>query len=99
MTNASTAIVKDGLFFHYCHQAKSLMALRIHHSNCPLCSQKNPDYIPNEQVFTVSNLSKNSVILVFASPNDAIKYIQKHPHDNLALGDTGFVSKKPIIIP
>jgi len=43
--NADTAIVGSGAFFHYCHKIKGLMALRIHHSNCPLCLQKNPDYI------------------------------------------------------
>lgn len=91
MTKASSAIVKDGMFFHYCHTAKSLMALRIHHLECPLCHQKNPDYIQNKTVFTVSDLSKNSPILVFANQNDAIKYIYEHPNDNLVLGDTGYV--------
>ena len=91
MINASTAIVGNGMFFHYCHNGKSLMALRIHWECCPLCLQTNPDYIPNKIVYTVSNLSNNNIYLTFEDQMDAIEYMQTHPNENLALGDTGLV--------
>ena len=91
MINADTAIVSNGVFFHYCHKTKALMAWRIHHEYCPLCSQKNPDYIPNKLVHTVTDMSTNRDVLIFADIHKAVQYIQDHPNDNLALGDTGYV--------
>jgi len=91
MINAETAIVGNGFFTHYCHKIKGLMALRIHHSNCPLCLQKNPDYISNKLVFPVTSMKTGSNVLIFADQNKAIQYIQEHYSDNLALGDTGYV--------
>lgn len=91
MINADTAIVANGMFFHYCHRLKGLMALRIHHPMCPLCMQKNPDYISNKMVHVVCNLYTNSTVLIFADVQKAIQYIQDHPHDHLALGDSGYV--------
>jgi len=91
MINADTAIVGDGFFIHYCHKIKGLMTLRIHHSNCPICLQRNPDYISNEFVYPVTNMKTGSNVLIFADQNKAIQYIQNHPFDNLALGDTGYV--------
>jgi len=91
MINASTGIISKGTFFHYCHQIKGLMALRIHHPHCPMCLQKNPEYITNKLVHTVSDMDSNRNVLMFADIHKAIDYIQKHPFDNLALGDTGYV--------
>lgn len=91
MINADTAIVGNGTFFHYCHNAKGLMALRIHWKSCPLCRQTNPDYVANKLVFTVINLSNGNTLLIFSDQLDAINYIQNHPLENLALGDTGYV--------
>jgi len=91
MINADTAIVGNGAFFHYCHKLKGLMALRIHHPNCPLCLQKNPGYISNVMVHVVYNLSTGSTVLIFADEQKAIQYIQDHPYDHLALGDSGYV--------
>ena len=91
MINADTAIVGNGAFFHYCHSLKGLMALRIHHPICPLCLQKNPGYILNEMVHVVYNLSTGSTVLIFADQQKAIQYIQDHPNDHLALGDSGYV--------
>jgi len=91
MINAETAIVSNGFFIHYCHNIKGLMALRIHHPNCPMCLQKNPDYIQNSLVYPVTNLETGSNVLIFAEQNKAIQYIQDHYSDNLALGDTGYV--------
>jgi len=91
MINASTAIVGNGVFFHYCHKSKGLMALRIHWESCPLCLQKNPDYIPNKVLHIVSNLSNGKNYLAFENQIDAIKYIQKHSNEDLALGDIGYV--------
>lgn len=90
--SADTAIVCDGTFTHYCHKIKGLMMLRIHHPKCPLCLQKNPDYISNQLVSIVSNLVTGSVVMIFADECKAIQYIQNHPNDTLALGDTGYVS-------
>lgn len=92
MKNADTAIVGNGIFVHYCHKIKGLMALRIHHACCPICFQKNPDYTKNKTVHTVINLLTGSIVLVFKDLNNAIKYIHEHPWETLALGDTGFVS-------
>jgi len=91
MINAETAIVSNGAFFHYCHKIKGLMALRIHHSNCPICLQRNPDYISNKLVHTVTDMNTGRDVLVFGDMNKAIEYVQAHPFDNLALGDTGYV--------
>lgn len=91
MINADTAIVINGAFVHYCHKSKGLMWLRIHHPCCPLCLQKNPDHTPNKMVFPVTNLETGSNVLIFADQNKAIQYIQVHPSDGLALGDTGYV--------
>ena len=91
MINADTAIVGKGLFFHYCHSVKTLMALRIHHKFCPLCSQKNPEYITNTLVHTVTDMDTGRDVMIFADIHQAVDYIQKHPNDNLALGDTGYV--------
>jgi len=88
---ADTAIVANGMFFHYCHTIKGLMALRIHHPFCQLCSQKNPDYIPNKLVHTVTDMSTGRDVMIFADIHTATQYIQDHPYDNLALGDTGYV--------
>lgn len=92
MKNANTAIVGNGTFTHYCHKINGLMMLRVHHYCCPLCSQKNPDYIPNQLVHVVSNLLTGSVVMIFGDELKAIQYIQDHPYDNLALGDTGYIS-------
>jgi len=91
MINADTAIVSNGAFFHYCHKIKGLMALRIHHQYCPLCLQKNPDYIANKLVHTVTDMSTNRDVMIFADIHKAVQYMQDHPNDNLALGDTGYV--------
>jgi len=91
MTNADTAIVGNGTFTHYCHKIKGLMMLRIHHPYCPLCLQKNPDYTPNKLVHTVTNMETGSDVLIFADIHKAAQYIQDHPNDNLAIGDTGYV--------
>jgi len=91
MINADTAIVGNGAFVHYCHKAKGLMYLRTHHPCCPLCLQKNPDYISNKLVFPVTKIETGSIVLIFADQNKAIQYIQDHYSDNLALGDTGYV--------
>jgi len=91
MINADTAIVGKGTFFHYCHSIKSLMALRIHHKFCPFCNQKNPEYIPNILVHTVTDMDSGRDILVFSDIHKAVDYIQNHPFENLALGDTGYV--------
>jgi len=91
MINADTAIVGNGSFVHYCHKIKGLMMLRIHHSKCPLCNQKNPDYILNRLVYPVTKLETGSIVMVFADQNKAIKYMQDHYSDSLALGDTGYV--------
>ncbi len=91
MKYADTAIVGNGVFVHYCHKIRGLMALRIHHPCCPLCFQKNPDYTQNKMIHTVTNLLTGSTILAFSDVNTAIKYIQDHPWDTLALGDTGYV--------
>lgn len=92
MINADTAIVGKGAFFHYCHSTKTLMAFRIHHKFCPLCNQKNPDYIPNILVHTVTDMTTGRDILVFSDIQKAIDYMQNHPLENLALGDTGYVN-------
>ena len=91
MINANTAIVGNGTFTHYCHKIKGLMMLRIHHQHCPVCLQKNPDYIPNKLVHIVTNMETGSDVLIFGDIHKAALYIQDHPYDNLALGDTGFV--------
>jgi len=91
MINADTAIVVNGAFVHYCHKLKALLMLRIYRPHCPLCLQKNPDYILNRLVHVVTNLITRSVVMVFADENKAIQYIQDHDSDNLALDDTGFV--------
>ena len=91
MKNANTAIVGNGTFTHYCHKINGLMILRVHHYGCPLCFQKNPDYITNQLVHVVSNLLTGSVVMIFGDELKAIQYIQDHPYDNLALGDTGYV--------
>jgi len=91
MIYASTAIVCNGTFTHYCHNIKGLMMLRIHHPCCPVCLQKNPDYIQNKLVHTVSNMNTGSDVLIFGDIYKAVQYIQDHPHDNLALGDAGYV--------
>ena len=90
--NADTAIVGNGTFTHYCHALKGLMTLRIHHSKCPLCLQKNPDYTLNEMVHVVYNLYTKSAVLIFADQQKAISYITNHPFDHLALGDSGYVN-------
>lgn len=91
MINVDTAIVGNGFFTHYCHKIKSLIILKICHSNCPMCLQKNPDYIRNRTVYSVTDLKTGSNVLIFADQNKAIQYIQDHLFDNLALGDTGYV--------
>ena len=91
MIPADTAIVGNGFFTHYCHEIKSLMILRICHPCCPMCLQKNPDYISNRQVYPVTNLETGSNVLIFADQNKAIQYIYDHYSDNFALGDTGYV--------
>jgi len=89
---ADTAIVGDGMFIHYCHKLKGFMALRTHHSGCPLCQQKNPDYIPNKMVHIVYSLKRDySTVLIFADEQKAIQYIHDHPFDHLAIGDSGYV--------
>jgi len=92
MKNADTAIVGNGIFVHYCHKIRGLLALRIHHACCPICFQKNPDYVKNKTVHTVINLKTGSNVLVFKNLDKAIKYIHDRPWETLALGDTGFVS-------
>ena len=62
---SGTALVINGVFFHYCHKINSLMALRIHHKSCTLCKQANPDYIQNKIIYTVSDLTTGKVILAF----------------------------------
>lgn len=91
MINADTAIVGKGMFIHYCHSMKTLMAFRIHYKSCPFCNQKNPDYIPNSLVHTVTDMITGRDILVFSDIHKAVDYIQNHPMENLALGDTGYV--------
>jgi len=91
MINADTALVCNGMFFHYCHKIKSFMVLRVHHSKCPLCLQKNPDYISNKLVHIVTNLVTGSIVMIFADENNAIRYIQDHPLETWALGDGGYV--------
>lgn len=91
MDNANTGIVGNGIFFHYCHKISTLMALRVHHSNCPLCNQKNPGYIQNNMIFTVSHLETGCVVMSFADQQRAIDFIQKNPNELWALGDTGYV--------
>jgi len=91
MINADTAMVSDGTFTHYCHEIKSLMILRIHHSNCPMCLQRNPDYISNKLAHTVIDMKTERVVLVFGDADKAVNYVLEHPFDNLALGDTGYV--------
>ena len=91
MSNAATAIVGKGMFFHYCHNVKSLMALRIHHKYCPLCRQVNPDYTPNKLVHTVTDMDSGRDVLIFSDMRKAINYIRDHPLENLAVGDTGYV--------
>lgn len=91
MNNADTALVGNGFFFHYCHSIHGLMALRIHHKSCPICLQKNPDYTPNKMVHIVSNIQTGLVVMIFSDQDKAIKYIQDHCTDNLAIGDSGFV--------
>ena len=91
MNNADTAIVGNGTFTHYCHKIKGLMMLRVHHMCCPLCLQKNPDYITNNLVYVISNIS-GSVVMIFGDQKRAIKYIHNHPKDYLVLGDSGFVN-------
>jgi len=91
MINASTAIVSKGTFFHYCHNAKSLVAWRVHHKFCPLCKQVNPDYISNTLVHVVTDMDSGRDVLIFSDIHKAVDYIQKYPLDNLALGDTGYV--------
>jgi len=91
MKNANTAIVGNGTFTHYCHKINGLMILRVHHYCCPLCFQKNPDYITNQLVHVVSNLFTGSVVMIFGDECKAIEYVQNHPFDNLALGDSGYV--------
>lgn len=68
------------------------MALRIHHKLCPMCSQKNPDYISNQLVHTVTDMDTGRDVLIFADIHKAVEYISKHPNENLALGDTGYVN-------
>ena len=94
---ADTAIVVNGIFFHYCHSIKGFIALRIHHTECQFCLQKNPDYIPNKLVHTVVNISRRENVMIFADINKAIQYIQDHPFDNLALGDCGYVEVNDIL--
>lgn len=89
--NADTAIVSNGAFFHYCHKTKALMAWRIHHQFCPLCLQKNPDYISNKLIYTVTDMLTTRVVMTFVDIYKAVQYMQDHPNDNLALGDTGYV--------
>jgi len=91
MINADTAIVGNGAFVHYCHKIKSLMYLRTHHPYCPLCLQKNPDYIPNKLVHTVTKMETGSTVMTFADENKAIQYMYDHYSENLVLGDTGYV--------
>ena len=67
------------------------MALRVHHSNCPFCLQKNPDYISNKLIFPVTNYLTGSIIMTFSDQQKAIMYIQSHPQETWALGDTGYV--------
>lgn len=67
------------------------MALRVHHPNCPLCLQKNPDYISNILVHTVIDMTNNRIVMIFGDMNEAIKYIQDHPLESWALGDSGYV--------
>ena len=88
---ADTAIVGNGIFTHYCHKAKTFMVLRIHHSNCPLCMQKNPDYIPNKWAHAVTELNTGKIRMVFADMRKAIQYMQERPLENLVLEDVGFV--------
>jgi len=89
---AATAIVKNGTFTHYCHTGRSFMVLRIHHKACPLCSVKNPEYIPNKLVYSVINMDTGNVELVFSDMQKACKYISKYPDENLAVGDVGYVN-------
>lgn len=88
---ADTAIMGNSTFTHYCHKINGLMVLRIHHPNCPLCLQKNPDYIQNKLSHAVIDFSTGKIRIVFADMEKAIQYIQKRPFDNLALEDVGFV--------
>lgn len=95
MKNADTAIVANGTFTHYCHKRNTLKTLPVHHYCCPICSQKNPDYIPNQLVHVVCNLSGSvigSVVMIFRDQLKAVQYIQDHPNDNLAFCDTGYIS-------
>ena len=92
MINADTAIVRNGVFVHYCHNIKGFMALRIHYPCCPICFQKNPDYVQNRLVHTIINLQTGENVLIFKDFNKAIQYIQDRPWETLALGDAGFVS-------
>lgn len=91
MIYADTAIVCKGMFFHYCHKIQGFIVLRIHYPCCPLCFQKNPDYVQNTLVHTVTDLSTGRNLLIFRNINKAIQYIQEHPFETLALGDAGFV--------
>ena len=91
MNIADTAIVGKGFFIHYCHDVKSFMALKVSRAACPFCSQKNPDYIPNQIIYTVTSLVNGSLIMAFANQDSAIAYIQKHPLEPWALGDSGYV--------
>jgi len=91
MINVGTAIVGKGFFFHYCHNVKTLMALRVHYKFCPLCKQLNPDYIANKLVHTVTDMDSGRDVLIFSDIHKAINYMQNHPFENFALGDTGYV--------
>ena len=91
MMKSGTALVVNGVFFHYCHKINSLMALRIHYSSCPLCKQENPDYIQNKIIYTVSDLTTGNVILAFDDEQKAISYMKNHPQELWCLGDTGHV--------
>ena len=92
INNADTAIVGNGVFVHFCHKIRGLMVLRIHHPCCPICFQKNPDYIQNRLVHTVIDLQTGQNVLIFKNFNKAVQYIQERPWETLALGDAGFVS-------
>ncbi len=98
MINADTAIVGNNCFIHYCHFYKTLVALRIHREGCPSCNQKNPDYISNNWAYAVIDFNTGTPVMVFEDDNEAIQYIQDHPHNNLALSGTGFVLKKKVSI-
>ncbi len=88
---ADTAMVGNGIFVHYCHKIRGLMALRIHHPYCPICFQKNPDYTSNKIAHTVIDLLSGRTILTFGDYDTAVKYVQERPWDTLALDTTGFV--------